>query len=403
MREKFNPHMHEIEISPIVKISEEVRDRAPIFKKEAGKEFILFQRGEIDFKTPEKITGAIKNALDEGKTKYPKAGGEPGPKKSLLEKLEEFNKIKDLDPDNIVLAYGGQEALQLSFQLFAGKKACGFSPIWSVLLENFIPYSGISFSEVPLNEDFSIEYAKLENTIEQSDVFYINNPHNPTGKIFSEEELSQIGEICKKYGVFIISDEAYEHIVFDNKNHVSIASLSELYDYQDIITAFTFSKTFSMTGLRLGYAVSRNKIAVDLIRKADYTQTAGVVTPIQESALVGFSGLVMDEVEERVGELQKRRDVLYEGLQEIKGLEVVKPEGAFYFFPDFSKFVPRDLKGKERDWYIYNLCLENGVAIVPGCCFSKEGYFPDNARLSFSATPPEKIIEGVARIRAFLE
>lgn len=394
--------MHEIQISPIVRISEEVRDKRAQFEQSQGKPFLLFQRGEIDFDTPEEIRCAIKTDLDGGKTKYPKAGGEPEPKQSLLEKLSDLNEINRLGPDNLVLTYGGQEALQLSIQLFEGKRMCGFSPIWSVLLENFVPYSGISFQEIPFKQDFSLDSLTLEKTLKETDVFYLNNPHNPTGKVFSREELSEIGGLCKKYGVFIISDEAYEHIIFDQKRHISLASLPELQDYADIITCFTFSKSFAMTGLRLGYAVTRNLTAADLIKKADYTQTAGVTTPVQAAALPAFSSELMSQVQQRTNELQQRRDVLYQGLKQISGLEVVKPDGGFYFYPHFTHYIPQELEGKERDWHIYKLFMKNGIAIVPGCCFSKQGHFLDSARLSFSTTPVEKIKEGTERMKEIL-
>lgn len=403
MRERFNECLHKIEISPIVRISEEVREIKPRYESETGRNFICFQRGEIDLPTLPKIIGEIKKALDAGLTKYPKAGGELEPKKALLRKLKEKNKIEGLGPENVVITYGGQGSLHLSFHLFKGERVAGFSPVWSVILENFVPFSGINFLEIPFNSDFSVNFELLEKTLSKSlnkvSAFYLNNPHNPTGKVFCEEELTRIAELCKKNDIFIISDEAYEDIVFDGK-HTSMASLPVLKNYNNLITAFTFSKTFSMTGLRLGYAVTKNRIVAELIKKGDYTETAGVVTAIQQAANVAFS--LDEEIKNRVEIFKKRRNKLYDGLKEIEGIEVVKPQGAFYFYPNFSNFIPKSLKQGERDWYIYRLFLENGIATVPGCCFSKEGHFLENLRLSISATSVEEIDEGKDRMKFLL-
>jgi len=279
----------------------------------------------------------------------------------------------------------------------------GFSPVWSVIVENFVPFSGIDFIEVPLNPNFSVNFGLLEKILGSANkvsAFYLNNPQNPTGKVFKEEELTRIAEICKKNEVFIISDEAYEDIVFEG-SFTSVAALPVVRDYNNIITAFTFSKTFSMTGLRLGYAVTRNKIAADLIRKGDYTETAGVVTSIQQAANIAF--WLDEDIKDRVETFKSRRDKLYESLKGIEGIEVVKPEGAFYFYPNFSKFIPKDLKQEEKNWYIYKLFLENGIATVPGCCFTKAGHFTDNVRFSISATSHEDITEGTERMKTLLK
>jgi aspartate aminotransferase len=156
-----------------------------------------------------------------------------------------------------------------------------------------------------------------------------------------------------------------------------------------------------MTGLRLGYAVTRNKIAADLIRKGDYTETAGVVTSIQQAANIAF--WLEKDIKDRVETFKSRRDKLYESLKGIEGIEVVKPEGAFYFYPNFAKFIPKDLKQEEKDWYIYRLFLENGIATVPGCCFTKASHFTDNIRFSISATSHEDITEGTERMRNLLK
>ncbi len=390
---KFNSELENVKMSPIVEISEEIKKKALEFEK-TGKSFIKFQRGEIDFPTPDYIVEvAIKGLKEKKLTKYPQSGGEPFFKDAILEKLAFENNAKNLERENIVVTYGGMEALELSFKLF--KEGAGFSPCWSPIFENFAPYSNIKFIEVPLSESFEVNYNLLEKTLKKVEFFYFNTPHNPTGKIFSEEEVTNISEMCKKNNVYLISDEAYEKIIYDDKKHFSPASLN----LENIISCFTFSKTYSMTGFRLGYLATRDKKAAELLRLGNYTQTAGVVTFLQYAGAEALKNKIEGEkaVNLMIKEYKKRRDDLYDGLEKIKGIKINKPEGAFYMFPNFSEFMPKKLNGKKRDYYLYNLLMENGIGVVYGSCFGRG--FEDNIRLSFSATPVSEIQEAVKRFR----
>ena len=387
--------MENIRLSPIVAISEEVNRKSA----ETGKEFILFQRGEIGFSTPNYIIDALTDALKQGLTKYPISGGHIKLKKAIIQKLDSFNNVKNLEPDNIVVVHGGQEGLQLVFKLFEGKKAVGFAPVWSCVLENFVPYSRTDFHQIPLAEDFSINYDLLESEIKDSSFLYLNSPHNPTGKIFSKLEVERIVEICAKYGVYILSDEAYERITFDGKTHFSPMQL----DYENIIAVYTFSKTYAMTGWRLGYLVSRNKKLTNIIKLGDYTQTAGVPTYTQFAGAEALSNSEMEKksVNSFMNEFSVRRNALYEGFNAIDGIKLLgKPEGAFYVFPDFSEFVPKNLSKEESKHYIFNKLMDVGVAAVYGSCFGK--YFQNNLRFSYSTTNLQQIEEGINRIRTVL-
>lgn len=387
--------MENISLSPIVAISEEVNRKT----SETGKDFILFQRGEIGFQTPQYIIDALTDALKQGLTKYPISGGHIKLKKAIIQKLSSFNNVKDLELDNIVVTHGGQEGLQLVFKLFEGKKAVAFAPVWSCVLENFVPYSRTDLVQIPLQDDFSINYDLLENEIKDAAFLYLNSPHNPTGKIFSKEEIERIVEICRKYGVYILSDEAYERITFDGKKHFSPMQL----DYENIIAVYTFSKTYAMTGWRLGYLVSRNKKLTNIIKLGDYTQTAGVPTYTQFAGAEALSNSKMEKesVDGFMNEFALRRDALYEGLKSIDGTKLpVKPEGAFYIFPDFSEFVPKSISKEESKLHVYHKLLEAGVATVYGSCFGK--YFQNNLRFSYSTTNLRQIEEGLSRIQKAL-
>ena len=391
----FNKAMENIRLSPIVSISEEVNKKA----LESGKDFILFQRGEIGFQTPEYIINASVDALRQGLSKYPISGGHIKLKKAIIQKLGNFNNVQGLEPDNIIVTHGGQEGLQLVFNLFEGQKAVAFAPVWSCVLENFVPYAKTDLIQIPLENDFSINYDLLENEIKDAAFLYLNSPHNPTGKIFSKEEVERIVNICSKYGVYILSDEAYEKITFDGKNHFSPMQL----DYENIIAVHTFSKTYAMTGWRLGYLVSRNKKLTNIIKLGDYTQTAGVPTYTQFAGAEALSNSEMEKksVDSFMKEFSIRRDALYDGLKAIDGIKLpVKPDGAFYIFPDFSEFVPNNLGKEESKLHIFNILIDAGVATVYGSCFGK--YFQSNLRFSYSTTNLEQIEEGLNRIKTVL-
>ena len=387
--------MENVSLSPIVAISEEVNKKA----SETGKEFILFQRGEIGFSTPQYIVDAMYGALNQGLTKYPISGGHIKLKNAILQKLSYFNNVKGLELENIVVTHGGQEGLQLAFKLFEGKKAIGFAPVWSCVLENMVPYSRVDFHQIPLADDFSVNYNLLEEEIKDAAFLYINSPHNPTGKIFNRNEIENIVGICRKYGTYIISDEAYERITFEGKNHFSPLQLN----YENIIAVYTFSKTYAMTGWRLGYAVTRNKTITNLLKLGDYTQTAGVSTFTQ---FAGAEAIMNSEKEKEsieffMNEFSVRRNVLYDGLKSIEGIKLpIKPEGAFYVFPDFSEFVPKSTNENESRLYVFNKLMDAGVATVYGSCFGK--YFQNNLRFSYSTTNLNQIEEGISRIKKAL-
>jgi len=387
--------MENIRLSPIVAISEEVNKKS----QETGKDFILFQRGEIGFPTPQYIIDAMIDALHKGLTKYPVSGGHIKLKNAIIQKLSSFNNIRDLDADNIVVTHGGQEALQLVFKLFEGKKAVALAPVWSCVLENFVPYAQTNLKQIPLSDDFSIDYDLLEREIKDASFLYLNTPHNPTGKIFSEEEIKKVVEICRKYNTYILSDEAYERITFEGKKHFSPMQL----DYKNIIAVYTFSKTYAMTGMRLGYLVCRDKKITNMIKLGDYTQTAGIPTYTQ---LAGAEALTHTEKETEsvknfLDEFAKRRNAMYNGLNAIEGIRLpLKPDGAFYIFPDFSEFVPNNLKPEESKLYVFNKLIDSGVATVYGSCFGQ--YFQNNLRFSYSTTDIGQIEKGLDRIKKAL-
>ena len=395
----FSKNLENVRMSPIVSISEEVKKRSREFKERTGKDFLLFQRGEVDFATPQYIKDAAIKGLELGLTKYPKSGGESFFKEAVLQKLEYYNNIKGLTPENIVATYGGQEGLELAFKLFEGKKGAGFAPCWSCVLENFVPYCDIDFIEVPLEPNFSVNYTALENIMPQISFFYLNTPQNPSGKLFNEEEIIKITELCKAYNVFLITDESYESIIFDGEKTFSALSLP----YKNILSVYTLSKTYSMTGWRIGYLATRNEHITKLMLLGNYTQTAGVTTFIQYAAAEALNNREEGKkaIEAMVMEYKLRRDALFIVLQNIPGLKVYKPYAGFYFFPEFSEITPKNLTGEERKLFVFNELMNAGIATVYGSCFGK--YFINNVRFSFSATNIAVINDAASRIEGLFK
>lgn len=391
----FNQALKNLRLSPIVSISEEVSRLSAT----TGKDYILFQRGEMGFSTPKYIVDAMFEAINQGHTKYPVSGGHIKLKNSIINKLNDFNNIKDVTPENIVVTHGGQEGLQLALKLFEGKNVVSFSPVWSVILENYAPFTNLNISEIPFENDFSINYQLLEENIKNASLLYLNTPHNPTGKVFSEDEIKTIVSICEKYGIYILSDEAYERITYDEKKHFSPMQL----DYDKIISVYTFSKTYAMTGWRLGYIVTRDKEIGRMLRLGEYTQTAGVPTFTQFAGAEAISNKEKESefLRDFIKEFDIRRKTLYEGLSSIDGVKMpIQPEGAFYLFPDFSEFIPNNITQEERKLYIHKKMIEAGVATVYGSCFGK--YSNNFLRFSYSTTNVDQIKEGIQRIRKAL-
>ncbi len=378
----------DISLSKIVEVSEAAREAAPKFEQNTGKPFIFFQRGEVGFDTPTYITNALYEAMQKGLTKYPKSGGEKWFKKAVLHMLHLEG--LEVDKNHVICTHGGQEGLQLTFSLFRGSVTAGFGPCWSCMLDNIFPYSQTNFVPIPLRHEdgFQVHWDEVERVVKTADIFYFNTPHNPTGKVFSRDETERLSHICKKHGVLLVADEAYKDIVFDG-DHFSALKLENT----DVISVFSFSKSFAATGLRVGYTVSRNPDLISKLIKGEYTQTAGVATPLQYAFAEALNN---DEERDKwfdmyLPELRARRDCLCDTLD--PAFLTTKAQGAFYCFIDLNRFIPKAVQ--DRDQYLLDLFMRNGIAIVPGSAFGRDysGYI----RLSFSTLDCGLIEEGVRR------
>jgi len=367
--------------SDIVKIRNKVMELraqgAPVYQFEGGEPFMP---------TPDPIKEALKRAVDENKTRYAPSSGILELRQALATKVREKNGIRAGESDVIILN-GGMQGLFGAFQstIDPGDEVLLFSPYWTPI-KDLIAHCQAQIVLVPTQEarreGFKSTLARL--TTSRTRALYYNTPQNPTGIVFTRDEAIQVAEFAKEHDLIVIADEAYEDLVYDGE-HFSIASLDGM--SERTITSFTFSKSYSMTGWRLGYAVATEPWMTGLKKTTLYSSN-GVSTPTQWA---GVAALAIDEgvVRAHRGEYRKRRDLLLSGLNEL-GLTCEKPAGAFYAFPDVTRVSSDSRKAAE-------ILLERAqVSAVPGIVFGPEG--EGHLRFSFS-TPLETIEGGLESLR----
>jgi aspartate/methionine/tyrosine aminotransferase len=395
-----NRTFHDIGLSPIVEISERAKRLAPDFTARTGKPFVYFQRGEVDLLPPSALRQAIANGVLDDKlcaelSCYPKSGGNAFCKRAIA--AHHGNYGIDVGEDEILVTYGGQEALELAFLLHCGSRMVALGPIWSCIQENIAPYSSMDMTLVPLlekNGEYEVDLDRLAKALANADLLYLNSPHNPTGACLSFSTLEAINSLCLHHGVVIISDEAYKDIVFDGQKHVSMLE----FPGDHIYAAFTGSKSFASTGFRFGWLVCRDKKAMSLLTRGEYTQTAGV-NPLVQWA---FSKAMESEgirawMKRNCGEFQDRRDAICDRLGHVFGDSLVKPGGAFYFFLDLNPFLPARLAREEKDAFVLDRMLRNGIAVVPGSGFGGTDY-AGFIRISYSTVGQPQLSEGTERL-----
>ncbi len=349
--------------------------------------------GQPDFDTPEHIRDAAKKALDQGYTRYPPASGFPDLREVVAEKLERENKIK-ADPDSEIFISVG--AMQGIFNVMLHMVEQGDEVL--VVDPGYDYYSQIRlFGGVPVRipakeeNKFKIDPEDVKKAItSRTKVLILNTPSNPTGALFDKEILEDIAKLCKEHQIMVLSDEPYEHIMFDNNEHVSIGSFEGMKDLT--ISVYTLSKSYAMTGWRVGYVVA-NKAIIDEMEKLMEHMVSGVTAVSQRAALAAISGS-QECVEKMVERYAQRREIIYNGLNSIEGISCIKPESTFYVFPNISSF------GMSSWDFAKYMVKEHKVAVVPGSIFGENG--EGFVRISFATSSQnlelalEKIEKGVA-------
>ena len=366
-------------------------------REAAGERVMHLERGEPDFDTPPHIVEALAAAARGGETHYPEARGTSALRQALVEKLARQNRI-GCEPDDVVITNGGTHALFLALQamLGPGDELLALSPHWMAIPKLVGFAHGARHRSVPVYLDLhrdTLDLAGLRARLEaavgpDTRGIYLNTPNNPTGAVLTREQLGVLAEVAIARDLWVVSDEAYEHLLFDGAKHVSLASLPGM--AERTVSVFTLSKSYAMTGWRAGYVVSPPALRACMGPLLAFYTTHGVFPSVQSAARAAITG-PQDAVESMRRAYQERRDLLLSGLEGQTSVRIPSPRGAFYAFADVSAALQgRDLWALIEEW------LGFGVAVLPGTAFGPE--YGDWVRMSL-ATRREDIAEAAARIK----
>jgi aspartate aminotransferase len=359
--------------------------------KSSGVDVCSFTTGEPDFATPDFIVAAAKKALDEGKTKYGPAAGEPQLREAIAHKLQAENGLC-YGAENVIVTNGGKQSLfNLMLALIEpGDEVIIPTPYWLSYPEMVTIAGGKSvFVPTSQEHDYKITPAQLRQAITpQTKLFVLNSPANPTGMVYSPDEIRALAAVVVEANIHVVSDEIYEKLLYDGAKHLSMGAASpEVFDRT--ITSNGFAKGYAMTGWRVGYLAG----PVDLIKAASAIQshsTSNVCTFAQYGAIAALSG-DQTAIEVMRQAFAERRQYMLDALKVIPGLTCSKPDGAFYIFPDIQQTGLKSLD------FCSALLEDYQVAAIPGIAFGAD----DNVRLSY-ATDMETIKKGMDRLDKFV-
>ena len=385
-----------LNISPSMTLAIDAKARE---MKAQGEDVIGFGAGEPDFNTPERIKQAGIRAVENNETRYTPVGGTDLLKEAIISKLERDNGLV-YEKNQILASCGAKHSFYNLAQVLwqAGDEVIIPAPYW-VSFPEIVILSGARplIIHTGAEQDFKITVEQIENVVTPNTrAIVINSPSNPTGSAYEKDELEKLAECALRHGLLIISDEIYEQIVFDGFHHTSIASISKEVQKQCVVINGV-SKSYAMTGWRIGYMASGDPEIVKQVCKLQGQSTSNPCAVSQAASIEALTG-PLDEIHEMVCEFEKRRDIIVERLTQIPGVSCRKPIGSFYSFPDFSGvYGKKDMNGKvlkgSLDFTDYLLLTEK-VAIVPGIAFGSDAH----ARLAF-AMSLEKIETGTHRIK----
>lgn len=359
--------------------------------KKNGEDVCSFSAGEPDFDTPTHIRAAAKKALDEGKTRYGPAAGEAGLRKAIAEKLLRDNQLA-YNADNVIVTNGGKQSLYnlIMALIEAGDEVIIPAPYWLSYPEMVTLAGGTSvIVNTSLENHYKITPEQLEAAITpKTKLFVLNSPSNPTGIVYTPEEIAALAKIVVEKDILVVSDEIYEKILYDGAIHRSIASFGPEI-FQRSIISNGFAKAFSMTGWRVGYIAGPVEI-VKAMTKIQGHSTSNVCTFAQYGAIAALES-PQDCIEEMVKAFSERRQYILERVRAIPGLNCPTPNGAFYVFIDISQ---TGLKSRD---FCQKLLETQKVAAIPGIAFGAD----DCIRLSY-ATDLKTIEKGFDRIDQFI-
>lgn len=362
--------------------------------KAQGRDILSFSAGEPDFDTPEPIKLAAKAALDQGFTKYTQVAGIPELKQAIANKLERENGLH-YESKQILVSNGAKQSLFNVFQALIdkGDEVIIPSPYW-VTYPELVAYSGGSNVFIETNEQngFKITAKSLRQAITpRTKALVLTTPSNPTGMVYTKQELESIAQVLHGSDIVVIADEMYEKLLYDGE-FVSVGSISQDM-FERTITINGLSKSVAMTGWRMGYCASADTTLIKLMTNLQSQCTSNINSITQKASIIALEGGVDTQIEAMRQAFLARRDLAVSSINAIQGLHTLSPQGAFYLFISIGSAC-----GGDSMAFCKQLLEQEGIALVPGSAFGADGF----VRLSFACST-EQITAGIARIAHFMQ
>ena len=382
-----------IKPSPTIAVTSKAREM-----RAAGKDVIGLGAGEPDFDTPDNIKEAAIEAIRKGDTKYTAVDGTPALKKAIQAKFSRENDLS-YELDQISVGTGGKQVLYNAFMatINKGDEVIIPAPYW-VSYPDIVLLAGGKPKIIKCDEknNFKLTPEKLTKAVSKKTKWIIiNSPSNPTGSGYTKDEIIALSKILIKYkNLYILSDDIYEHITYDGFKFFTIAQIEKL--KSRTLTMNGVSKSYSMTGWRIGYAAGPKEI-IKAMAKIQSQSTSNPTSISQAAAVEALNG-TQDFISERSNSFKERRNFVVDSLNNIKGISCLSPEGAFYVFPNCKKLLNKKTKLKTDKEFVEKLLEKAEVAVVQGSAFGLDGYF----RISY-ATSMDNLKKAMDRIKAFCE
>jgi aspartate aminotransferase len=372
----------------------QVRDRL-LEQQASGRKVLRLESGDPSFNIPAVAREAMEKALRDGLTHYTASTGIPPLREAIFRKVTSENGLKVADADHVVVTNGGMHGLYIIFRalLETGDEVILPDPMWTEIAENIRLAGG---KPVPvrlrLENGYQYDPAELETAVTpRTRAVFINTPHNPIGVVASRTTLEGIATLAERRDLLLISDEAYEHVIFEGQQHVSLGSLPGAQDRT--ISVFSLSKTYAMSGLRLGYVVVSQALHLERLKKLIRCTINGVNSVAQHGAAAALNG-PQDFTHDMAREYQHRRDILFSALEKAPYVKAFKPGGAFYLWARIQPDWP-GYGGQRDDWSMTNYLIDKaGIGSSPGSAFGTAG--AGHIRFAFSCSTDQ--VEEAARI-----
>ena len=386
-------NLKRIKPSPTIAVTTKAREM-----RASGKDVIGLGAGEPDFDTPDNIKEAAIEAIKNGETKYTAVDGTPDLKKAIVEKFKRENNL-NYTTDQITVGTGGKQVIYNTFMatLNKGDEVIIPAPFW-VSYPDMVLLAGGTPKIIKCEEKdgFKLSAKKLEKAISKKTKWLIlNSPSNPTGAGYTKKEIEDLSKVLlKNKKILILSDDIYEHIRYEGFNFFTIAQISKL--KERTLTMNGVSKSYAMTGWRIGYAAGPKEI-INAIRKIQSQSTSNPSSISQAAAVEALNGQ-QNFIKERAEAFKERRDFVVSSLNNIKGINCLTPNGAFYVFPSCKGLLNKKTKLKTDTEFVQKLLEKSMVAVVQGSAFGLNGYF----RISY-ATSMENLKKAITRIKDFCD